>query len=95
MKLRGIKKWTGRIWQVTLAGAHVINASGIGTVIAPVGVVAGLIGAAQVGISIAQHKSTEQGESIEAELARLRFENELLRSAMRSAQMNPNSNVLG
>jgi hypothetical protein len=63
----GIKKWTGRIVQGTLAGAQVINATGLGGIFPPLGAVAIAIGAAQVGVSVLQHKSTEAGKDIKEE----------------------------
>jgi hypothetical protein len=78
----GIKKWPGRILQGGLVGAQVINASGLGVALPPLGVVALAIGAAQIGVGILQHKSTEEGQTVEelkAENARLR---ERLESSM-------------
>jgi len=58
----GIKKWPGRILQGALAGAQVINATGLGGLFPPLGAAAILIGATQVGVSVLQHKSTEDGK---------------------------------
>ncbi len=60
----GIKKWPGRILQGTLAGAQVINATGLGGLFPPLGAAALIIGAAQVGVSVIQHKSTEGGRDL-------------------------------
>ena len=57
-----IKKWPARILQGALAGAQVVNATGLGGVFPPLGVAAAVIGAAQVGVAIVQHKSTEDGK---------------------------------
>ena len=61
----GIKKWPGRILQGTLAGAQVINATGAGGLFPPLGIAAALIGVAQVGVAVIQHKSTEEGNPVE------------------------------
>lgn len=61
----GIKKWPGRILQGTLAGAQVINASGLGGLFPPLGIVAAGIGAVQITVGIIQHKSTEDGKPVE------------------------------
>jgi len=60
----GIKKWPGRIIQGALVGAQVINATGLGGLFPPLGVAALVIGAAQVGVSVIQHKSTEDGKPV-------------------------------
>jgi len=64
----GIKKWPGRILQGALAGAQVINATGLGGMFPPLGAAAFLIGATQVAVSVLQHKSTEEGKPNETVL---------------------------
>lgn len=60
-----LKKWPGRILQGLLAAGQVVNAGAV--FYPPLMPIAAVIGMAQVGVAIVQHKSTESGGKIAEE----------------------------